>query len=187
MNILTENSLKNSRHRKNEPNSLQKRLSDSMVPSLLLIGPAFEPTTVQLRVFVNYDCPIARRYAPELNRIQRDFSKKIDFKLVYCDKELSLSQIKKHHQEFDLKMAFQTDPTRKLIKEFGVSTVPTAVVTQRDQMLYFGRIDDAYGKDYKWRRPKSFDLRDALASILAKKPVKNPRTEPIGCALPKSL
>lgn len=158
-----------------------------MIPSLLLFGHIFQPNTIQLRIFVNYDCPIARRYTPEFNRIQQDFGKRVDFKIIYCDQNLNLNQLKKHHKEFGLTMPFSNDPKLKQVKKFNVQTVPTAVLTQNDAIAYFGRVDDAYGKDYKWRKPKQFDLRNALSEVLAQKQVKTQRTEPIGCALPKSL
>lgn len=147
--------------------------------SMILFAP-----TPQVRIFVNHDCPIARRYAPELNRIHQEFGKKIDFKIVYCDQELSAKAMRRHHAEFGLKMGFEGDPGMKLTQRFGIKVVPTAVVFEGKQTFYKGKIDDAYGKDYKWRKPQNFLLRDALKDILSGKPVRQSSSEPIGCALP---
>jgi hypothetical protein len=52
-------------------------------------------------------------------------------------------------------------------------------------LAYRGRIDDLYPELGKKRAaPTKRDLREALAAVLAGKPVPVPRTEAVGCSIP---
>lgn len=134
--------------------------------------------------FVTSDCPISRRFTPEIKRIMVDYSAISSFVFVYEDENASLSKVKAHHREFGLNGPFMLDPKRKLVKQYQVKGVPTAVVRSLDgKAQYFGRIDDSYGNDFKWRPAKHRDLRDALSTLgKGKKPVVT-KTTVIGCAL----
>lgn len=148
---------------------------------LLQAGPVAKP---QVLFFVNHDCPIARRYSPEFNRLVNEFGKTFDFRSVYCDQGVPLETLKKFHSEFKLITTFSFDSNRKLVRAYGVKVVPTAVILNRDQKVwYFGRIDNAYGDNFKWRKPTQFELRDALRSIRAGTLPKTIRTSAIGCTL----
>src|SRR5262249_39014679 len=48
---------------------------------------------------------------------------------------------------------------------------------------YRGRIDDQIGKGVKRSRPTRNDLAEALAEVLAGKPVSEPVTEVVGCPI----
>jgi hypothetical protein len=148
----------------------------------MLFEPA--PPAYVILFFVNSDCPIARRYSPEINRIAKEFQKGFTSKLVYCDQNVSARALKNHHNDFKFSFDFITDPKHLLTKQFKVSVVPTAVVVDKsNRVLYRGRIDDSYGSDFKWRKPKQLDLRNALSAIQSGKPVKVKETTPVGCTL----
>jgi hypothetical protein len=162
------------------------------VGCLLLAIPFQKLNQPVLRVFVNSDCPIARRYTPELNRIYREFGSRVSMRLVYCDPDFSRGAAEKHHREFKLAMSFEQDSRQTLAKSLGVVTVPTAVLSEagtdgkNGKVLYFGRIDNAYGADYKWRKPTDFDLRNAMDDVLKGRKVRLAKTVAIGCSLPRS-
>lgn len=146
---------------------------------LLTVVPKFETL-----FFVTTECPISRRFTPEIKRIMTEYSTVSSFVFVYEDENGSLSKVKAHHREFGLNGPFWLDPERKLAKKYQVKGVPTAVVRSRDGAAqYFGRIDDSYGNDFKWRPAKHRDLRDALSALGKGKPVPVTRTTVIGCAL----
>jgi hypothetical protein len=89
-------------------------------------------------------------------------------------------------------MSFEQDARQALAKSLGVVTVPTAVLSEAEtdgkngKVLYFGRIDNAYGADYKWRKPTDFDLRNAMDDVLKGRKVRVAKTAAIGCSLPRS-
>lgn len=132
--------------------------------------------------FITSDCPICRRYSPEINRIVRDFPA-VKFRMVYSEPGITQAIAQKHQQEFKISVPFLLDPKGDEAKKAGVKIVPTAVVYSGANIVYRGRIDDAYGSDYKWRAPKSPDLRNAIRSALAGQAPKAKETQPIGCSI----
>jgi thiol-disulfide isomerase/thioredoxin len=156
-----------------------------MIPILALI-PSLHPggELPRVVVFVNHDCPIARRYSPELKRWEKEYSGEVSFKMMYCDTGIGRAALTKHHQEFGLRMEFGTDPKRTISKGYGVVAVPTVIVFSRtNRLIYMGRIDDSYGEDFKWRTPNRRDARDAIEAALSGVAPKVSRTRVIGCAL----
>jgi thiol-disulfide isomerase/thioredoxin len=134
--------------------------------------------------FVNSDCPIARRYSPEIVRIARAYDARATIKVIYCDLVAKPNEIAQHHREFLPKLTFLHDPKRKLAAGFSVRVVPTAVVVNSSgKAAYSGRIDNAYGEDFKWRKPTEFDLRNAIEAVLAGRAPYKAQTKVIGCAL----
>ncbi|OWU64994.1 MAG: hypothetical protein CBB60_006960 [Armatimonadetes bacterium Cent15-Ar3] len=143
--------------------------------------PLFTPP-VRVVFFITSDCPICRRYSPEVNRIVRDFPK-ANFRMVYSEPGITTKTAKQHQKEFKIMAPFLIDPKAVEAKRAGATVVPTAVVYMGQSLVYRGRIDDAYGSDYKWRKPTSPDLRNAIQSALAGQAPKIKETKPIGCTI----
>ena len=143
--------------------------------------PFFAPP-IKVDFFITSDCPICRRYSPEMNRIVRDFPA-AKFRMVYSEPGISAAIAKKHQKEFRMLAPFFLDPNGIEAKRAGAKVVPTAVVYSGAQLVYRGRIDDAYGSDYKWRTPKSPDLRNAIKAALSGNAPNPKETKPIGCSL----
>ncbi len=139
-------------------------------------------------IFISSVCPIANRYAPEINRIHQDYrSKGVQFYRVYPDSLESIADYTKHAKEFDFKMPALVDPNRKLAKATGVRVTPeVAVLSPRNELLYRGRIDDANIEHGKIRENYRRDLRVALDEILAGQPVSISETAAVGCYIPDS-
>lgn len=138
-------------------------------------------------LFIATECPISNRYAPEVNRIVDDYSRKsFAFFAVHSDPDERAAQVKKHSQEFGYGFPALLDPQQILARRFGVVATPTAVVVSpAGEILYRGRIDNRY-IDFGSYRDAGIesDLRLTLDSIAASKPVANRFTKVIGCALP---
>jgi hypothetical protein len=145
----------------------------------MFFGPIQKP---QVLFFVYSDCPIARRYTPEMNRIANEFGKDFEFRMVYCDPKTAA--LKKHHQEFKYAFGYSLDSGLVLAKKHGVKAVPTAVVLDKSgRRQYRGRIDDSYTPAYRWKKPQVFDLRKALNSVKFGKSVETRETVVVGCLL----
>ncbi len=144
----------------------------------------FEPHGARASVFIFLmkDCPISNRYAPEIVRMTRDYqTKRIRFYLVYVD---DVRGLEKHLVEYglaDLTTIF--DDQRLLVKATGVQTAPeSAVIGNKGEILYRGRIDNLYAAMGKPRRQVTeHDLRDALDAIIDGRSIGTPRTTAIGC------
>src|SRR5437879_1558765 len=56
-------------------------------------------------LFIQHDCPISNRYAPEINRIEAEYAPKgIAFTLVYEDSDLPTNAARKHAREYGYRM-----------------------------------------------------------------------------------
>lgn len=140
----------------------------------------------QVFVFTSTECPIANGYIPELNRLYRSFrdnASRVDFYGVISDRTVTRAAAEKHAREFKIDYPVLFDASRDLAAHLKPSHTPEAfVLNRRGEVVYRGRIDDVWADLGKRRaQPTRHDLQDAVAAILAGKPVSSARTEPIGC------
>jgi len=139
-------------------------------------------------IFVNRDCPISNRYAPEFRRLDERFGK-LGFKfiLVYPDPDDSAEVIRQHTNEFQLTMGILRDPDHWLVKKAKASVTPEAsVFVSNARLVYHGRIDNrqvAFGRE----RPQAteHDLEDVLQAISSGKPLAVTSKPAIGCYIPE--
>ncbi len=139
-------------------------------------------------VFVITDCPITNSYVPELNRLQRDYAGRgVRFYAVQADTSVDAAQLRRYAIEYGYTFPLLLDPQLTLARRTGATVTPeAAALSPAGELLYLGRIDDRYPEIGKQRlQPTKSDLREALDAILAGKPVPQPRTQAIGCAIPK--
>jgi|SRR5579859_4445577 len=135
-------------------------------------------------IFVRTDCPISNRYAPEIQRLCREYaSQGILFWLVYPDPDAVPDEIARHVKEYQLALNVLRDPRHVLVKRAGARVTPEAALFTPDgREIYHGRIDDRtvdFGKDRP--EPTRRDLQDALEAVLHGKPVPNNTTLAVGC------
>lgn len=136
--------------------------------------------------FVIPECPIANRYSPEIKRICDAYeSKKVAFRLVFADPDVTATQAKKHLKDFGLDCPGILDSKMALSKATGATISPeAAVLDPTGKVLYRGRIDDLYVSHGNRRpNPKRRDLRIAIDEALSGKPVSVPVTTTTGCYL----
>lgn len=136
-------------------------------------------------IFVRTDCPISNRYAPEIQRLYKEYSPRAAFYLVYPDPTETAEAVHKHMTEYGYVFDALRDPGQELVKLSRARVTPEAAVfSSRGELLYHGRIDDLYVDFGKSRRePTQHDLEDAIREALAGKPVKPSSTRAIGCFL----
>jgi ribosomal protein L35AE/L33A len=136
-------------------------------------------------LFTSTDCPISNRYAPELQRLAATFvAQGVLFRLVYPNPAEDAAAIRAHLAAFSYAGATQAlrDPQHALVKFVGATITPEAVVYAGGRVQYRGRIDNRF-VDFGVDRPAAteHDLHDAIAAVLAGKPVRHPQTQPVGC------
>lgn len=137
--------------------------------------------------FILQDCPIANRYAPEINRIVAAYTpKRIAFYVVYVDPALKPKEARKHAKDYGYRCPALLDPAHRLAKKIGATISPEAVVIGPDgKRMYCGRIDDLYIDLGRQRyEATQHDLREALDAILSGRSVPNPVTKAVGCFIP---
>lgn len=152
-----------------------------------LIPPPTNAPVADVFVFLATECPISNGYAPELGRLQAEFSPQgIRFWSVYCDPEETESSIEQHRHAYSMTFPALRDPQQELASFLGISHTPeVAVLTTNGVRIYRGRIDDRHRRLGQSRpQPKARDLHDALESVVHGFPVKEPETDAVGCHLP---
>lgn len=160
-------------------------------PKGKLAFPALESVSVPapkakatVLLFVGTECPIANRYSPEIDRIDKTYwPKGVRMIRIYPDPSTTAEQIARHGREYGLSMKAVRDPKHQWTKLVGATITPEAAVIGPDgRLLYRGRIDDRnveHGRIANTGYRK--DLRIALDEILAGKPVTQNMTPAIGC------
>ncbi len=137
-------------------------------------------------LFVRTDCPITNRYAPELQRIAKEFqSRGAEFWLVYPDASVTRQAIADHVAQYGFPGTPLRDPKHELVTRAHATVAPEAAVfNAAGRLMYHGRIDDRYVDIGKARAAaRTHDLENAIAAVLAGKPVAQPETRAVGCSL----
>ena len=149
--------------------------------------------------FVQTDCPVSNGYAPEIQRMCREYADRgVSCALIYEDVETGTSRgrldatVRAHLRDYRYDgIPAAIDATRAVARHAKATMTPQAVVVDRGgEIRYRGRIDNFYAALGKPRqRVTERDLREALDAVLAGRPVTRPETQPIGCHItdPHSL
>jgi hypothetical protein len=135
-------------------------------------------------VFTRADCPIANRYAPEIQHLAHRYAARgVVFQLVYCDPDETAEAIHKHVAEYGYSGPAFRDPQQKFARRSGVKVTPEAALFRADgTLLYHGRIDDRFA-DYGKARPEptQHDLARAIDAALGGQRVPAAGGSAVGC------
>lgn len=162
-------------------------LAESVLTSLgghnLNLDKPEHPTAL---LFLISDCPVANRYAPEVNKIYTAYRKQgFNLIAVYEDPAITASQATKHMKSFGYKFEGCIDKGHVLAKRYSAKISPEVVLLSKDgKVAYQGRIDDAYA-DVGVRKTviRSHDLSNAIQALLKGHTIAVPRTTAFGCYL----
>ena len=136
--------------------------------------------------FTTTDCPVANSYVPEMNRIREAYAAQgVSVFAVQAETTVDDGAVAKYAQEFRYSFPLLLDPKQTLVKLVNATITPqVAVLSPSGKLLYLGRIDNRVEDFGKTRYQATHaDLREALDAVLAGKPVPNPTTKSIGCAI----
>jgi AhpC/TSA family len=139
---------------------------------------------IRVAVFTRSDCPVSNQAAPEIRSLYNDFHPQgVDFYLVYVDPNQRPDEIREHLRQYEYPCDAVRDPAHSLVAQTGATVTPEAVIFDKDwRIAYRGRINDKYEEVGKPRSSTNrHDLRDAIESTLAGKPVAEPIVTAVGC------
>ncbi len=169
----------------------------------------FDPSgAASLVFFVSTDCPVSNSYAPEIQRICREYGPRgVECSLMYEDPP-PLSELRRGPAGAKAKADLETagapldDAVRKHMREYGYSGIPAAVDRSRviakranasvtpqavvidrgGEIRYRGRIDNFYAAFGKPRQlVTEHDLRNAIDAVLAGRAAPKRETDAVGC------
>lgn len=148
-----------------------------------------KPATAVVLIFISNDCPIANRYAPEINRLQARFKDRgVAFWLVHPDPSERRDAIRQHARAYHLELPEICDPTQNLVRLAHVAVTPSAAVfLPGPKLVYHGRIDDRF-VSLSRERPEALrhDLAEALDAVVQHRPIPEAVTQAIGCYIPEA-
>ncbi|MCB2379698.1 redoxin domain-containing protein [Hymenobacter sp. BT635] len=136
-------------------------------------------------VFLSDTCPICQTATLTLRQLHAAYAPQgVQFVGVFPDQELRPADLILFGKQYKLPFPLRLDEHQILTRRFQARITPEVVVTAADgrTVLYQGRIDDSYVRLGQRRMViKNHELQDALAAIVAGRPVAPARTEAVGC------
>ncbi len=140
-------------------------------------------------VFTRTDCPVAARYAPELQRLeQRAVSAHAAFHLVFVDPAETAVTVRAYLHEYGYVDRALRDPSHRLVQLAGATATPEAAVfvpsSSGPVLVYAGRIDDRY-VDIGRMRPAAtrHDLDEVLTAVAQGRRLEFRSTPAVGCLI----
>ncbi|HEV3440666.1 MAG TPA: redoxin domain-containing protein, partial [Gemmata sp.] len=136
-------------------------------------------------VFTNTSCPVAQRYLPTLQALEREFrAKDVQFVAINAAEEDSIIAMATQSVKYEMEFPFVKDFGGVCARLLGVQRTPEAVVLDGEKCLrYRGRIDDQNRLGGVRKEPTTHDLKDALEAVLAGRKVTTSETEVDGCPI----
>jgi hypothetical protein len=166
-----------------EPASVTDTTGRTHTILALRYNPTVPDSKGSLFFFITTQCPIANSYAPEIERITREYaSRGVTTYLVHCDPDVTAAIAAQHAKEYGLTATVLLDHEHLLADALGATITPEAAVVSSGKLHYLGRIDDRY-VDFGVNREviTQRNLRDALDAVIAGREVAQPRVAAVGC------
>lgn len=135
--------------------------------------------------FTNTSCPLAQRYLPTLQAMERDYrSRDVQFVAINCADDDTIIAMATQSVKHEMEFPFVKDFDASCAKSLGVRRTPEVVVLDAEKRIrYRGRINDQYRLGGARPTPSTHELKDALEAVLAGKDVAVAETEVDGCAI----
>lgn len=146
----------------------------------------FDDDPVLVLVFVGNGCPTVRLYEQRLAELHRRFGDRgarivlVNSNNPHPSPPDTLERMVERANRSGLPFVYLKDADGSLARGCGAICTPHAFVYDGERRLrYRGRIDDSR----TGQRVTTDDLGDAVADVLAGRPVRVPDTAPFGCSI----
>ena len=135
-------------------------------------------------IFISVQCPVSNGYNERMEALAQDYGKRgISVIGINANATEDAAAVKAHAAEKHLTFAVLKDPGNKIADRLGATRTPEAyLLDANNKLVYHGRIDNS--KDQS--QVESNDLRDAMDSVLAGKPVVKPTAMAFGCSIKRA-
>jgi peroxiredoxin len=148
---------------------------------------SFKSAKIVVLSFTCNHCPYAKAYEERFIALVREFAaREVAFAAINPNNDVtypddSFENMKARAREKEFPFPYLRDERQDVARAYGAVCTPHLFVLEGSRKLaYEGRIDD------NWKEPgaaKSHDLRNAIEDLLSGKPVRVPRTNPMGCSI----
>tara|TARA_X000001036_G_scaffold404257_1_gene411428 strand:- start:189 stop:710 length:522 start_codon:yes stop_codon:yes gene_type:complete len=145
---------------------------------------------IDVIIFSSTDCPIANAMSPEIERIHQDL--KVlggDLTLVHVWEGRTPVDAQQHASDYGLSMQILVDSKHELVRKFGATVTPEAVVLAYDSsgnhyVVYQGLINNFFDSPGNRRdEPSEHYVREAIVAGKNGEVVSINYRKPIGCLI----
>jgi peroxiredoxin/mono/diheme cytochrome c family protein len=134
-------------------------------------------------VFVGTECPLARQYAPRLNKLAAEYAdKQVRFVGIDSNLQDTPDEIAAYVREHDISFPVLNDPNNLVADAFRAARTPEVFLLDPARVVrYHGRIDGQLLPGVQKTKEARRDLALAIDELLAGKQVSQPELEAVGC------
>jgi thiol-disulfide isomerase/thioredoxin len=148
--------------------------------------PSLAGSKATVVIFISNGCPTVRSYEERLIALQETWRSQgvkvigINANNPFLSPPDTFEEMVKRARDRNYNFPYLKDDDRVVAKSFGAVCTPHAFALDRDlRVAYSGRIDDSRVGDTITSR----DLENAVADIVAGRPVTVDHTDPFGCSI----
>lgn len=149
----------------------------------------FDDKPIVVAAFLGVECPLARQYAPKLQKIADEYADRgVQVVGIDSNRQDSVTKMAHFARTLGVEFPFLKDSGNRVADQFGAERTPEIFVLDKERIVrYRGRVDDQYGftagGTYFRPAPLSTDLTNALDELLAGKSVSVATTKADGCRI----
>lgn len=138
-----------------------------------------------LIAFTNTTCPICKKYAPTLAKLEATLATQgVNVLFVNPTANEKSDDVAAFRKAHGLKATYVHDADGSFSKALGAATTAEAFLLDRKRtVVYRGSVDDQYGLGYSLDAPRRNYLADAVAALVSGKPLAVVATTAPGCEL----
>lgn len=146
------------------------------------LAEAYKSHNAVVVMFISTKCPYSNAYNGRMREMASAYEGKgVHFVGINSNKTESVEEALAHAKENQHAFPIVKDPGNKVADLYDARRTPEIFVVDREgKVRYHGRIDENYENPSKVTSP---DLRDALDSLLAGKPIARAVTKAFGCTI----
>lgn len=135
-------------------------------------------------IFISVQCPVSNAYNERMEKLATDYKARgINVIGINANSTEDAAAVKAHAAEKRLSFTILKDPGNKIADKLGATRTPEVYfLDANNKLVYHGRIDNSQNP----AQIESNDLRDALDSALAGKPVQKPEAKAFGCTIKRA-
>lgn len=137
-------------------------------------------------IFTSNACPYDEHYRDRIKKLASAYRDKVPVLLVNANIEPAeaIPAMKAKSRDYGVEIPYLADKNQLLMKQLGATKSPQAFLVKNDNgkftVVYSGAIDDNAQVEADVRHAY---LKDAIESLIAGQPVKNPEIRPTGCTI----
>jgi peroxiredoxin len=135
-------------------------------------------------LFIAVQCPVSNAYNERMEKLAADYNAKgIAVIGINSNVKEDAGAVKAHAAENKLTFPILKDPANKIADRLGATVTPEAYfLDASNKLVYHGRIDNSRNPD----QIETSDLRNAVDSLLAGKPVEKTEAKAFGCTIKRA-